>query len=214
MSLLDACTPSMHPSSPCWPAGELQPAQTRPTLHLHERGDAQRDHVESYIAQRYRQRYGARLTEWMPQLVSVQIDGEILAAAGYRSAVSPLFLERYLSAPVECYLREDDRPVTRARVVESGQFAAARPGAGRLLVPLLARHLHRCGFEWTVSTLTDELHHLFTRMKLTHQPLAAADPDLLSPAERLDWGSYYDRAPTVYAGRLSDILKRFPETLP
>ncbi|WP_248293303.1 thermostable hemolysin [Achromobacter sp. Bel] len=170
-----------------------------------------RARIASYIQRRYQQRFGATLKEWLPILVSVQKDGEILAAAGYRSADDPLFLERYLSAPIEQYVRDQDAPVARNVIVEVGQFAAVRPGAGRLLVPLLARHLHGEGFDWAVSTLTIELHHLFSRMGLAHQPISAATWGHLNEQERKDWGNYYAHAPTVFAGRLNAILDRLPE---
>lgn len=189
-------------------------AQPRPvprTLHIHPVGDPMRGRVETYIHQRYQQRFGATLKDWLPTLVSVQEDGEILAAAGYRGADDPLFLERYLAAPIEQYLRDQDAPVARRLIVEAGQFASARPGGGRLLVPLLARHLHQQGFDWAVSTLTSELHHLFARMGLAHQPISAATSDHLNEQERGDWGDYYAHAPHVFAGRLHAILEHFPE---
>lgn len=183
----------------------------RPVLHLHPEGDPARARVEAYIHDRYQQRFGARLKHWMPSLVSLRIGEEILAAAGYRDAREPLFLERYLAAPIEHYLGERGLPVARAHIVETGQFAAARPGAGRLLVPLLAQHLHHRGFEWAVGTLTQELHHLFSRMGLAHQPLATATAGGLSAADRKDWGTYYDHEPQVFAGRLDTILAHIPE---
>jgi len=173
--------------------------------------DPTRAHIESYIQKRYQQRFGATLKEWLPTLVSVQKDGEVLAAAGYRSADDALFLERYLAAPIERYLRDQGVPVARSLIVEAGQFAAVRPGCGRLLVPLLARHLHGEGFDWAVSTLTIELHHLFSRMGLAHQPISVATSSHLDEQERKDWGSYYAHSPTVFAGRLDAILDRLPE---
>lgn len=181
------------------------------SLHVHAPDDPMRARIESYIRQRYQQRFGASVHEWLPTLVSVQRDGEIMAAAGYRGAADPLFLERYLAAPIEKYLLDEGAPVARGRIVEAGQFAAIRPGAGRLLVPLLARHLHQQGFEWAVSTLTRELHQRFMRMGLAHQPLCVATADHLSEQERADWGTYYAHGPQVFAGRLHAILVRFPE---
>lgn len=182
-------------------------------LQVHYEQDAVRERVESYIAQRYRQRYGARLREWLPVLVSLQMDGQIVAAAGYRDAGQPLFLERYLSAPVEQYIRENGAPVRRDRIVEVGHFAAMRPGGGRQLVPLLAAHLHRRGYEWAVSTLTAELHHLFARMGLAHRSLGIASAAHLDERERDDWGDYYAHGPEVFSGHLPTILHRFGERL-
>lgn len=195
-------------SSIPWPAGE---SGHQPLLQVHPEHDPVRHQVESYIAQRYRQRYGAQLKEWLPVLVSLQADGQILAAAGYRPASQALFLERYLSAPVEKYIRRDGVPVSRGRIVEVGHFAAMRPGAGRRLVPLLADHLHRQGYEWAVSTLTAELHHLFARMGLAHRSLGIASAARLDETERQDWGDYYAHGPEVFAGHLRTILQRFGE---
>ena len=198
-------------SSPTQRAIAAQSGAMPRTLHIHPVDDPMRGRVESYIHQRYQQRFGATLKEWLPTLVSVQENGEILAAAGYRGADDPLFLERYLAAPIEQYLREQNVPVARRLIVEAGQFAAARPGGGRVLVPLLARHLHQQGFDWAVSTLTSELHHLFARMGLAHQAISAATSDHLNEQERRDWGDYYAHAPHVFAGRLHTILEHFPE---
>ncbi|HWL27894.1 MAG TPA: thermostable hemolysin, partial [Burkholderiaceae bacterium] len=153
----------------------------------------------------------AQVKQWLPTLVSLELDGEILAVAGYRDGSQPLFLEHYLAAPVERYLNEQGAPVARSLIVEAGQFAAVRPGAGRLLVPLLARHLRQQGYEWAISTLTVELHYLFGRMGLAHQPIAVAAADRLDEEERKDWGSYYTHAPRVFAARLTAILACFPE---
>lgn len=176
-------------------------------LKVHRVGDVDRTRVESYIQKRYAQRYGALIQEWLPQLVSLEVDGEIVSAAGYRSATAPLFLERYLPAPVEqCLAAHSIERPTRARIAEAGQFAAMRPGAGRLLVPLLANHLRSEGFDWTVSTVTQELHHLFQRMGIPSFPLAAADPVHLTDAQRHAWGTYYEHQPVVVAERLSKVI--------
>lgn len=188
------------------------PLQATPsTLHIHSSDDPLRAEVESYIRQRYQQRFGAKLNEWLPTLVSVRKNGEILAAAGYRGAEAPLYLERYLAAPIEQYLHDQGAPVARSLIVEAGQFAAVRPGAGRLLVPMLARHLHQLGFRWAVSTLTRELHHMFARMGMAHQPISAATARHLNEQERQAWGNYYAHAPQVFAGRLQTIVERFRE---
>ena len=72
--------------------------------------------------------------ESRPQLVALHDDdGGIVAAAGYRSAADgPLFLERYLAAPVEALLGAAGRPSPgRGRIVEVGHLAGGRSGAGR-----------------------------------------------------------------------------------
>jgi len=176
-------------------------------LRQHHEHDASRARVQTYIQHRYQQAFGATVAHWLPTLVSLEQDGEVIAAAGYRAATERLYLEQYLCAPVQCYLAQPGLGAPpRDRIAEVGHFAAMRAGAGRLMVPLLAQHLSASGFDWSVITVTRELHHLFARMGLAPMSLARADASHLSPAEREAWGSYYEHEPMVVAGRLSLVI--------
>lgn len=176
-------------------------------LHVHDRHDPHRARIESYIQQRYEKQFGAVLRDWLPQLVSVQIDGQIMAAAGYRDAAEPLFLERYLANRIEDSLpARDGQRASRSRIVEAGQFAATRAGAGRLLIPMLARHLRSRGYQWAVTTATRELRRMFTRMGISPMMLAPAPASALDEPARRDWGSYYEHDPFVVAGYLGQVV--------
>ena len=72
----------------------------------------------------------------------------------------------------------------------------------RILIPLLARHLHRLGYEWVVFTATRELRNTFTRLGLNPLVIAAADPAHLADGGA-NWGSYYANEPIVMAGKVS-----------
>lgn len=188
-------TPDAHPEAP-WP--------TR--LVLHGPADPRRAEVEALIRCVFADRFGARLTDFAPTLVSLQSGGRILAAAGYRCAADgPLFLERYLSAPVQQVLAQAGEMVPRSQVVEVGHFAAARAGAGLALTVLLGQHLREAGFGWVASTVTRELHRLFVRAGVRPRLLGAADPAALGAAAG-EWGSYYAHAPLVLAGELPQAL--------
>eukprot|EP01035_Chromulina_nebulosa_P042210 gene42210-57152_t len=77
-------------------------ADAAPALAIHITGDPRRAEVERYIARVYAHRYGAQVRQFAPTLVTLQRHGEIVAAAGYRAAAAgPLFLERYLGAPID-----------------------------------------------------------------------------------------------------------------
>ena len=169
----------------------------------------ERTAVERFIRRVYRDRYGANPRQFAPTLVALRdATGELVAAAGYRCAAEqPLFLERYLQAPVETLLAADPaRPPSRARIVEVGHLAASRAGEGRRLIMLLGPHLAAQGFEWVVSTLTEELRHLFARLGIVPLALGAANPEVLG-AEASNWGSYYDHRPAVLAGQLQTALR-------
>lgn len=183
-------------------------AAPRGQFRLHDRGDPLRTAIEQFVAGVYLQHFGARLAQFMPVLVSRDSDGDTCAAAGYRSAVEPLFLERYLPAPIEQMLAEaSGRPVDRNSIVEVGQFASQCAGEGRRLMRALARHLVDCGFRWAVITATADLRRLLRREGLGVLPLATARPHCLGDEARR-WGSYYRHAPKVLAGDLITSVAR------
>lgn len=172
---------------------------------------AQRLALEGFIAARFQRAYGARLTHFLPNLLGLRDPaGEWQAAVGYADAgAGPLFLEQYLEAPVERVLAQAlEQPVSRRRIVEIGNFAAARAGVARRLIPALAARLRDLGFELAVFTATRELRNAFLRLKLWPLLLAPADPARLREGSAA-WGSYYAHAPTVMGGRLADCLLRF-----
>ncbi|WP_436411583.1 thermostable hemolysin [Variovorax ginsengisoli] len=189
------------------PGGLLAPSAY--TLTAHGPADPQRGAVEDFIRDVFARRYGAQVPHFAPMLVGLREGGELLAAAGYRNAATaPLFLERYLPAPVDTLLtmHADVRPA-RERIAEVGHLAAGRSGEGRRLVQLLAPHLASEGFEWVVGTVTQELRRMLLRLGIVPLTLGAADPAALGD-EAGHWGSYYDHRPVVLAGQLSRALRR------
>jgi AcrR family transcriptional regulator len=190
-------------------AGGASLAPHRPPFAVHPPHDPRRGEVEDFIRAVYARRYGAQVPHFAPILVSLRdADGGISAAAGYRGAAElPLFLERYLSAPVENLLAPlaGARPAREA-IVEVGHLAAGRAGEGRRLIFLLGPHLATQGYQWVVGTLTEELRHLFQRIGVTPLALGRADPGALGE-DAAHWGSYYDHGPLVLAGHLPQALR-------
>ncbi len=180
-----------------------------PRLHVHRRGDPGRAEVEAFVAGVFARRFDATLRDFAPCLVSLHDGDGIVAAAGYRRAGDgPLFLEHYLEAPVEQLLAPAAGSAPpRPAIVEVGHLAAARAGEGRQLIRLLGVHLAAQGFQWVVSTLTEELRHLFVRLGVAPLALGRADPHLLGDAAR-GWGTYYDHSPVVLAGYLPQALRQ------
>lgn len=199
-----AAIPNPHPIDRP-PTGDRAGA----ALQTFEAGDAGRAGVEAFIRDVYRARYGATVPAFAPTLVALRdAAGEIVAAAGYRGAGDgPLFLERYLDAPVEQLLSAAGTPaLPRRRIVEVGHLAASRAGEGRRLILALGPHLAARRFQWVTSTLTQELRHLFVRLGITPLALAPARAETLGDEAR-DWGRYYEHAPVVLAGRLDSALR-------
>jgi len=171
-------------------------------LQLHHRHDPERTAVERFIGRVYRQHFAATLVHFMPVLVSRRIEGSTCAAAGYRGAREPLFLERYLPQPVEQVLAAAaGQQVAREQIVEVGQFASQCAGEGRRLMLELARHLVDSGFRWAVITATADLRRLLRHQGLSALPLAAAQRRCGGDDAPL-WGSYYRHTPKVVAGDL------------
>lgn len=161
--------------------------------------------VEAFIAARYREAYGACVTEFMPTLFALLgSGGEILAAAGLRrGSEGPLFVEHYLDAPAEITLAAlYGTTVDRHAVAEIGHLTGIGYGSGRRLFPLLARWLRDQGIEWALFAATGVLRGLFERMQIRPRALAPARSERLGTAAG-QWGSYYDTDPWVVGGPLS-----------
>jgi hypothetical protein len=171
-------------------------------------GSPGRAEAEEYVAQVFRDRYAAQVRQFAPNLLLVERDGDVSAAVGWRCAADErLFLESYLDLPVERLItRAAGHAVPRESVVEVGHLAAQRRGGSVDAILGLARHLDALGFEWVVFTATSELIRIFSRLSLPLFALAPADPARLGASAR-DWGSYYDTAPVVVAGRIRFALQ-------
>lgn len=164
---------------------------------------------EVFIAKVFRQRHGAELHSFAPNLMLLECDERIVAAAGWRGAGEErLFLETYLDQPVEQEVgRLAGHPVERECIVEVGNLASDYPGGSVEVILNLAAHLDGLGYEWVVFTATSELIRIFTRLGLPPLALAPADPSRLGE-RAADWGSYYASGPVVVAGRIRLALDR------
>jgi hypothetical protein len=164
-----------------------------------------RNSFEQFIAARFDRAYGARVGHFLPYLLGVRdVSSRWQAGAGYGPAgLGRLFLEQYLDAPVEQVLAAAaGRAVERTGIVEVGNLAADSAGMARVLIPLLARHLHKLGYRWVVFTATRELRNSFRRLGLAPLQLARAEPSRVHEAGAT-WGSYYQHDPRVMAGKIA-----------
>ncbi len=182
----------------------LSPPPAAAGLQLIAAQDPRRAEVEAFIGGVYAERYGAQLRGFAPWLVARYDEQGPVAAAGFRPAwQGPLFLERYLDAPVEQLLSPAP---ARDTIVEVGHLVARRAGEGRRLILQLGPLLAAQGYRWVVSTLTEELRLLFLRLGVAPLALGVADPQRLGDAAA-DWGSYYEHRPVVLAGSLDAALQ-------
>lgn len=168
--------------------------------------DDDRAALETFVRDVFAQAYSARIKHFLPQLMSMRdLQGRLLAVCGLRHADSGrLFLETYLEAPVEALIAAHvGEPVARRHIVEIGNLAVADPGEVRQLLASLSAYLHSTQTEWAVFTATPLLRNSLQRLNMPLQMLAQASLEKIAPAERPDWGSYYDKTPMVMALRRS-----------
>ncbi|OGB38154.1 MAG: hypothetical protein A2461_09105, partial [Burkholderiales bacterium RIFOXYC2_FULL_59_8] len=125
------------------------PMQTISALHV-DQHSPRRQEAENFIANVFAQRYNAKVSSFTPNLMVLEQEGVIVAAAGWRSAnETALFLERYLDTPIEQAMAHlAPNPIRRDRIVEVGHLAAQRPGSSIYLFRAMASYLHAAGFEW------------------------------------------------------------------
>jgi len=164
--------------------------------------------VERFIAQRFLDMHGARITGFMPLLVVLFGEqGNILAAVGIRSAeVDALFLEHYLNTPVEQAISSNaGRAMSipqRDRIVEIGNLASIDRRASRSLFKALADLLNAENFEWAVFTGCSSLQRMFKILGIETVSLGRALQSRL-PVDQQTWGGYYEDGPRVVAGKVS-----------
>lgn len=182
----------------------LAPAE--PPYHLDPIAPASpvRPVAEGFIASAFLDKHGARIREFLPELVGLKgRSGDLRAVAGYRPADSgPLFLEQYLAGPVEQDLaRQLGVHVPRDGIVEVGNLAGGTCRAARHLVSLLPRFLLDRGYTWVVFTATSVVRDILTSVGADLVELAPASASRLAGGADA-WGRYYQHDPRVMAGYL------------
>jgi hypothetical protein len=169
-------------------------------------GHSHRRALEDFVADRFATVYGAKISSHYPLIAGlIGRDGQILAAAGLRSAAQePLFLERYTDAPIEAEIGQAfGCKLSRNDIVEIGGFASSAPAWSLQLFQLLSNWLAGApGQRFAVATLRPELARTLGRSGFVLAPIVAADPGRLGAAAE-DWGSYYAGGPRVYAGQIA-----------
>lgn len=182
-----------------------------PHLRLVEAEGTGRLQAQEFIAQAYRRVFDAELQSFYPSLIALYgEDGALCGAAGARYAEQQdLFLEQYLSLPVEHLIAEQaGEHIHRNSVVEFGNLSVARPAMTYPFMNMVGGWLLTYGVEWLVFALTRSLRALFQRAGVEMLDLGSAEPIRLAPSPNR-WGSYYEHDPRVTAVRLGRGLASF-----
>lgn len=184
-----------------------------PRFELLVAPDLLRREAEQYVAERYQAAYHAELHHFLPWLLTMRCLGSLSGVAGMGPASGqPLFLERYLSAPVEQVLAaHSGTGVARADVVEIGNLSADQRGASHLLFVVFSAVLHRAGYRWLTFTATRALRNNLQKLGFPLLTLGAATLQQIPADEHASWGSYYDTDPQVVAGSLDEAMRIIQE---
>lgn len=180
------------------PDGEKVPYR----VHFSREGDADRPELERFISGAFEFTHGARVTQFMPFLMSLRDQNDrLVAVCGLRSATDgPLFLERYLDQPIEKRLSTRmGYSIYRSEIVEVGNFAVAEAGAARGLVNEIVHQLYATSKQWAVFTVVPLISNAFTRLGIQAEVLGEAHKACLPPEEQAMWGSYYEQRPKIMA---------------
>lgn len=159
--------------------------------------------MEEFVQRAFAQRHGALVRSFMPTLLALEgRDRRVCGVVGFRSAVEPLFLERYLPRPIERVLRErTDADVAREHIVEVGNLASLSCRAAFHLAAMLPRLLIDRGHRWIVFTATSAVRGILQQLDAPVIELASARSDCVADLDD-DWGRYYAADPRVLAGYL------------
>jgi hypothetical protein len=184
------------------------------SISITPRIDKSRRDIERLIEVAFAERFGSKVTQHYPVLMSVHgDDGGVLSAVGFRAAADePLFLEQYLDGSIEASLsRHLGTPVTRDKIVEIGSLASAGSGASIFLFVALSAYLRARGFSHAVATATKSVRRVFQFFDFGVVELGTARRCALGD-HGADWGSYYEHDPKVVAGAIgigADRLRRY-----
>lgn len=164
----------------------------------------ERKRIERFIAERFHAAHAAQIQHFMPLLIALETtQGEILALVGIRGALlEPLFLEHYLSSPIERVIGQHmGTEPRRQHVVEVGNLAAVKPGHGRYLFAALTDLLTAWGYRWLACTGIASVINIFHRLGMEPLRVAPALADKI-PGGGSEWGSYYAKNPQVLVGNI------------
>lgn len=162
-------------------------------------GDPGRAEAEDHVRRVYEQAYQADIRSFAPLLVAARrTDGDILCAAGVRTAQDGFFSETYLDVDFgAALLAATGMEVPRGAIMEVVSLASTSPFPVLPMLDAMIRRGRACGMTCGVFTATAALRQLLRRARLDFVALAPADPARIAHPER--WGRYYEADPWVCA---------------
>lgn len=166
--------------------------------------DAGRQKIEQKIRSAYEQSFGAHFSHFMPELISAAHPGKQahLRFGICAAAKQPLYLENYLSEPIETLLSNAVcSRVERHSIAEIGNLSLDNSGDLRQSLMAMAIYCQQQGYRYVVCTATRALRLLFLRAGIKPVHLGNAGQHD-APADGSHWGSYYESRPQIIGGNI------------
>jgi len=175
--------------------GEAKPW---PTLKICSPLDSNREKLEQYIAHIFQTSYDARVFEYLPMLLSLELEGSTSAALGISHASrQPLFCESYLKHSAEDTVKQVyERDCERLKIMELGNLAVSVPRHSALLYVLAVAAMQRAGIEFLFFAANRKVRASIKRSGLTPISICKAKQESLGERGAC-WGSYYEGDPEV-----------------
>ncbi|MCW8870190.1 MAG: thermostable hemolysin [Proteobacteria bacterium] len=179
-------------------------------IRLVQKSVSQRQTIEQFIQQQYKQHFDAEIHHFFPVLISVyrSSNDALIGTVGIRYADhDDLFSEQYLTQPVEQLLKaQTGETIERSSVIELGHFALAHR---RFLVPVvraIAQFIGQLQVDWTVYTLSQPMVKAVNRLNIPTQFLGFACAEQLRDQDN-QWGQYYRLKPAVYCSHTTTAIE-------
>lgn len=160
--------------------------------------------ADAFIRDGFKKAYSADIHVSMPVVIALEKSG-FKAALGMRSAKHTLFIEQYLSLPIEKALVALGQEPCRAKIAEIGHLYSNSSNFTLSLLIVTSLLLYKQCYTTMVFTATEQLADLLTKFGLHPSFIAQADPAKLLLSGQY-WGSYYDTQPKVMVLKLSDVV--------
>ncbi|MBE0352636.1 thermostable hemolysin [Pseudoalteromonas lipolytica] len=160
-----------------------------PTFVCVREGGHDRDRLENTIKQGFAAAYNAKITQFMPLLCELNIDGEV-CTLGLRSASYPLFIEQYLPAPIDHFVN-----AKREQIFELGNLCSTHRKATLAHFVLMNEALYQAGASHLVFCATRKVRALLKMLGVHCNEIGVANAYALQ--DPASWGSYYDNQPTL-----------------
>lgn len=174
------------------------------SIDVFQKSDNGRLASEQFIKKGFASTYGADIDITMPYVLAIN-NGNFKAALGIRTATDNLFIEQYLTQPIEHYIRQKQATVARKHIAEIGHLYS---NSNKFTIPLFlttAVSLFCNGYEHMVFAGTDHVVKLIGKAGIECHYIATADKNKLQSSSQ-KWGSYYETKPQVVFVSLASVM--------